>query len=464
MNTKRPFSRRRLVLGAVAATAIGALAACGRVAPTPVADQANDAPTPTAASGTGTATAAAATAPAARQLTVWYFDKASMETAIPIFERANPDVKVSFVLQPFGDMSKKYLAVLAAKQGVPDVVGLDTSMVGRFLDAGENLMVQPYDAGRLRNDFVAWKFDAPITPSGEMPAFPWDLATGVMFYRPDLFQAAKLPTDPDAVGNAIKSWEDYITAGIAVRGNNGRVAMVANEKDVFNAAFLQNGGNIVVDNKIVFPSEAAGPLELAMRAKQAGIGANVATWSERWAPAIKSGGIATLVMGAWMLGNLQNLIDPAGAGKWRIAVPPGGAFNHGGTYVQIPKLAKNKELAWAFVRSLTATAETQNAVFQKTGIVPAYKPAWDSPLYDQPIDYLGGQTAWRLLTDLAQKVKPLAYSPVDALGTDLLSAQVDAAIGGKVAPKDALAGAAAQLQERALRASDLKLELEKSAS
>ncbi len=98
MNTKRPFSRRRLVLGAVAATAIGALAACGRVAPTPVADQANDAPTPTAASGTGTATAAAATAPAARQLTVWYFDKASMETAIPIFERANPDVKVSFVL------------------------------------------------------------------------------------------------------------------------------------------------------------------------------------------------------------------------------------------------------------------------------------------------------------------------------------------------------------------------------
>ncbi len=83
--------------------------------------------------------------------------------------------------------------------------------------------------------------------------------------------------------------------------------------------------------------------------------------------------------------------------------------------------------------------------------MPAYKPAWNSPLYDQPVEYLGGQRVWRLLVDLAQQVKPLAYSPVDALGTDLMNAQVDLAIAGKVPPEQALETAARMLQERAAR-------------
>src|SRR5262249_56236015 len=124
--------------------------------------------------------------PAPEQITVWYFDKASMDTAIPLARQAQPDVRVNFVLQPFGDMSKKYLAVLAARQGGPDVIGLDTSMVGRFLDAGENPLAEPYGAGRFRYDFVAWKFNAPITSAGAMPAFPRAVAAGVMFSRPAL--------------------------------------------------------------------------------------------------------------------------------------------------------------------------------------------------------------------------------------------------------------------------------------
>ena len=79
------------------------------------------------------------------------------------------------------------------------------------------------------------------------------------------------------------------------------------------------------------------------------------------------------------------------------------------------------------------------------------------PIYDQPVAYLGGQPAFRLMVNLAQQVKPLAYSAVDALGTDLLNAQVDLAIGGKAAPDQALQTAAMQLQERAQRATDLKL-------
>ncbi|MBI2865672.1 MAG: extracellular solute-binding protein [Chloroflexi bacterium] len=394
------------------------------------------------------------------KITVWYFDKVSMETVIPMFEKAYPGVKVNFVQQPFGDMSKKYLAALAAKSGVPDVIGLDTSMVGRFLDAGENLLDSNYNAEQFRKDFIEWKFAATVAPNGEMPVFPWDVATGVMFYKPEIFAKAGLPTDPDEVSKALATWPDFIKAGEKIaKATNGESSIIANPHDVFNAAFWQNGGNIAIGNDIAFVKEGQEPLALAVKANDAAISAKVATWSERWMPALKSGKVATVVMGGWMLGNFQNLIDKDGAGKWRMARAPGGAFDNGGTYLQIPKLAKNKAAAWEFVKFLTTRAETQNAVFQKTGIVPAYTPAWNSPLYNEGVDYLGGQKAWKLLVELAQEVKPLHYSAVDSLGVDLLNAQVDAAIAGKTTPQQALQTAATQLQERAARASNIQLKL-----
>lgn len=394
------------------------------------------------------------------ELTVWYFDKTSMATVIPLFEQTHPGVRVNFVEQPFGDMSKKYLAALAARQGVPDVIGLDTSMVGQFLDAGEDLLAEPYSAGQFKDQFVEWKFDAAQTSTGQMAAIPWDVATGMMFYRPAVFRAAGLPTEPAEVASALSTWDDFVRAGQAIKtSSGGQVSIVGNEHDIFNAAFWQNGGNVVQNGSIVLVPEGLGPLRLAMQARDAGIGGNVPAWSERWAPALQDGSIATVLVGGWMLGNLETLIDPDGVGNWRVAPAPGGAFSNGGTYIQIPRLAAHKQLAWEFTRFVATDANALSAVFQKTGIVPAYKPAWNNPWYDQPVSYLGGQPAFRLMIMLAQQVKPLSYSPVDALGTDLLNAQVNLAIAGNTTPEEALRTAATQLQDRALRASDVQLEI-----
>ena len=453
------FARLSAVFSAVVGVAVLATA-CGQSVAPPARQPSASTPgtDSTTTSATSVPVSATDSATPDTELTVWYFDKVSMETVIPLFEQSHPGVKINFVEQPFGDMSKKYLAALAAKQGVPDVIGLDTSMVGQFLDAGEDLLAEPYSAGQLKNDFVTWKFNATTTSSGHMTALPWDVATGVMFYRPDVFQAAGLPSEPDQLARSLATWDDFIKAGQVIKDKTGgQTTIIGNEHDIFNAGYWQNGGTVVQDGKIVLVPEGLQPLQTAVKARAAGISGNIPAWSERWAPALQSGKIATVIMGGWMLGNLENLIDPDGAGNWRVTSAPGGAFSNGGTYIQIPQLAEHKQLAWEFTRFLATDTEALNAVFEKTGIVPAYKPAWQSPIYDQPVAYLGGQQAFRLMLNLAQQVKPLAYSAVDALGTDLLNAQVDLAIGGKAAPDQALQTAATQLQERAQRASDLNL-------
>ena len=131
----RPSCLSALVGATVLVTACGPSAAPAAQRPVPPVTSV----TSDDVSAAQTAASASDSAAQPTELTVWYFDKVSMETVIPLFEQSHPGVKVNFVEQPFGDMSKKYLAALAAKQGVPDVIGLDTSMVGQFLYAGENL-------------------------------------------------------------------------------------------------------------------------------------------------------------------------------------------------------------------------------------------------------------------------------------------------------------------------------------
>jgi ABC-type glycerol-3-phosphate transport system substrate-binding protein len=43
------------------------------------------------------------------ELTVWYFDKLSMDTVIPLFEKSHSGVTVNFVEQPFAEISARII-------------------------------------------------------------------------------------------------------------------------------------------------------------------------------------------------------------------------------------------------------------------------------------------------------------------------------------------------------------------
>jgi ABC-type glycerol-3-phosphate transport system substrate-binding protein len=99
-----------------------------------------------------------------------------------------------------------------------------------------------------------------------------------MFYRPDIFQSAGLPTDPDQVA----SWAEFVSAGTAIKATGGGLAsIVGSEHDVFNAAYWQNGGNVVRNGQIVLVPEGLEPLQLAIQARQAGIEGDVPAWSDQ---------------------------------------------------------------------------------------------------------------------------------------------------------------------------------------
>ena len=103
--------------------------------------------------------------------------------------------------------------------------------------------------------------------------------------------------------------------------------------------YWQNGGNVVQDGKIVLVPEGSAAIADRRQSQERGHRRQHSGLERALGSALQSGKIASVVMGGWMLGNLETLIDPDGAGNWRVTTAPGGAFSNGGTYIQIPQLA-----------------------------------------------------------------------------------------------------------------------------
>jgi multiple sugar transport system substrate-binding protein len=96
----------------------------------------------------------------------------------------------------------------------------------------------------------------------------------------------------------------------------------------------------------------------------------------------------------------------------------------GGSFMAIPQQSKHPDAAWDFVKYALCTAEGQNTLFKNSGIFPAYKPAWKDPLYDQPVEFYGGQKAYRLYTEIADKVPGNTVSPNERQASDIVGAEV----------------------------------------
>ncbi|MEN9934225.1 MAG: hypothetical protein RLZZ387_804, partial [Chloroflexota bacterium] len=127
---------------------------------------------------------------------------------------------------------------------------------------------------------------------------------------------------------------------------------------------------------------------------------------------------------------------------------PEGNYNWGGSFVAIPEQSKVKEQAWEFVKWATCSAEGQNVLFKQSGVFPAYKPAWQDPLYDAPVDFFGGQRTYRIWTEIADNVKAILRTPNDLQLDDIVGAELTKVLEEGKDPAQAAKDAEAEALKR----------------
>ncbi|WP_410595048.1 extracellular solute-binding protein [Amycolatopsis sp. lyj-23] len=354
-------------------------------------------------------------------LTLATFTEFGYEALIPEYERLHPNIKITHRKTGQGGPYHQELTTkLAAGSGLADVTALEEGHLSDFLDKGSKFndlsKIGPADASPDR--WLPWKYDAAKTKDGKVIGYGTDIGPLAMCYRKDLFKAAGLPDDPEAVKPLFATWDSYFQAGADYVKKSGGKAWFDSAAQNFNAMVNQlPEGYINTDDKLAVETNQ-GIKDAWTKVTDAvakGESAKLTAFSPEWNTGFKQGAFATKVCPSWMLGVIKEQAGPENANKWAVtAAFPGGGGNWGGSYLTVPTQSKHPKEAAELAAWLTAP-EQQIKAFQAKGNFPSQVKALSDPaLLSQTDAYFGNAKIGELFAEQAKKVqKPQYKGPGD---------------------------------------------------
>jgi cellobiose transport system substrate-binding protein len=268
-------------------------------------------------------------------------------------------------------------AMEAAGQGGPSIIVVDEAYISEFVSMSDSL-VNLADFGALdyQEQYLPWKWSQATNADGTVVVgLGGDVGGLALCYRQDLFGPAGLPVDRDAVSAALgDSWQDFIAFGEEYVAAMDR-PFVGNATDVYNAALTQLGtGYAYYDlNNDLDMDNIKPAFDIALEVIEAGLSANLVTYSSAWSDGLLNGDFAVVACPSWMTDYIRTVF-PANApnGQWDIADIPGAGGNWGGSFYTIPN-QDSEDLqaeAWDFLEWLIQP-EQQIKIMNETGSLPS---------------------------------------------------------------------------------------------
>jgi len=363
------------------------------------------------------------------------------------FKKANPGVEIEWLDKKGPDLPAFYQTQIVAGTP-PDIVDLqgaiwvDYAANGGLVDLTPYLQKEPDVAKRFNQDYLSgWVYQ------GKTYLLPFYVAKSLLYYNKTMFKEAELAGPPQSFGELLGFAEKMAKAE-----KTGFLTL--NFDWLYWPLFKMNGVELLSPDgkKAAFNTPPAIDALAQLAKATASGGINKISWTGRWVEpngAFASGTVGMLHahsasyffvkgQGPWI--NDQTLGAAEAPGFWSTPT------NHG---FGISKTSKNPDLAWEFIKLLTGNKwATEFSRRRKllTGTVVADQQGLEIIRKEDP---LGGQVLQTQLehTDKFTGNWPL---PFDAQLKDAFYPEVQNAVLGRKAAKDALADAERAV-ERLLR-------------
>jgi len=397
MSVTKHRLRQVAAVALVAITALGAAAACGDKSPEASSDK-----------------------PA--KLVVDTFGEFGYEGIVAQYEK-DTGIKVELrKTAQLSDYRPKLVRYLATGKGAADVVALEEGIINEFKVNPANWVdLKPY-VGDKSADYLKWKYELGKAPDGKLMGLPTDVGSLAVCYRRDLFQAANLPVDRDAVSKLWPTWDAFIETGVKYRTATGK-GMVDSVTTAASAVMFQVGGDIFydkdnqlyeADGKTLVASKSKAvkdAWDTAIKMADAKITAKTSTWSNEWSAGFKNGTFAATFCPSWMTGIIQENSGPDNKGKWDVAAVPGGSGNWGGSWLGVPTQSKYPKAAAELAAYLT-NAKSQVEAFKKSGPLPTNLQALQDPAFqDFKNDYFNGAPTGKIFGSSVANIQPVNLGP-----------------------------------------------------
>src|SRR5690606_16394726 len=131
-------------------------------------------------------------------LTISTFNEWGYDNLLTEYMELNPNIKIEHnKFAESADAKEQFQTALGAGAGLADVVGVEVDWMPLMMQYGEyfNDLSSPEVEGRWNN----WTIDQATSEDGQLFGYPTDIGPQAIAYRADLFEAAGLPGDREAV-------------------------------------------------------------------------------------------------------------------------------------------------------------------------------------------------------------------------------------------------------------------------
>ena len=369
----------------------------------------------------------------------WSFANINQKADVDVYTKAHPDVRIK--LTEVGTTTETAQALTAALAGgkVPDLVLIQADDLPKFMQSPDNFVdLTTLGAGDIKGNYLDWVMSQATTKDNKIVGVPTDVGGLAVAYRTDLFKAAGLPTDRDEVSKLWPTWDEFINVGKQYVQKTGKPFVDNTPTSVFFQAVNQGSQRYYsADRKLDYDNEQVkAAFDVTLKAFEAGISAKQGSFSSGWTAAMKKGDYAVVCSPSWMLSQMKTNA-PETDGKWDIATIPGGSGNWGGSFLAIPKRAKNAKAAWNYINEMQSP-KGQLEHFLMQGSLPTTPSVYTDPqLVGKTDPFFSNAPIGKIYTQSVVGIKPFYFGPQDGpIGTEFLNT-LTSVEQGKVSPANA---------------------------
>lgn len=349
------------------------------------------------------------------KLTVWTWDPAfniyAMEEAEKVYQEDHPDFELEIVEVPWDDLQTK-LTTIAQSQAFGELPDIFLMQNNAFQKNGLNYPDLFSDFSDSDIDFS--EFPQSVVDYSTIDdinyGVPFDAGTAITALRTDVLTEAGYTVDDFTD----ITWDEYLTIGEDVLAKTGQPLLSgqAGSADIpmmmlqsAGASLFDDEGNpTIVDNEAL---EAA--IDMYTQLVEAGVLVEVNSWDE-YIGTLVNGTVGGTINGVWIVGSIQTAEDQDGL--WGVTNLPkldtvSGATNYsanGGSSWAISSTA-DVDLASDFLAATFAgSTELYDTILPKAGAVANWIPAGDSDVYNEPIEFFGGQPIFADVVEFGPEV------------------------------------------------------------
>jgi arabinosaccharide transport system substrate-binding protein len=386
-------------------------------------------------------------------LTLWissFQDQSYYEQMADLYAKKSGK-EVSLVVEAYGfrEMPDKLGAVMRTGEGAPDLVQLDETFFGVFLNGPSPFvdLTKKMRKSKLDKNLQQQRVEV-FTYNGKTYGVPQSLSALVLYYRKDMFEQFDIQPED------ITTWEDFALVGEKLMNEQGQ-RLLALDGTMFDSLLRQKGSDLFDQNGTFLPDEEVAVSILAEFAKMAE--KQIAVLPDRGSifdPVFFSGdlemGEVLCVIGAdWYGLDLFQQFAPGMEGLWGMLPLPTWKKADGslgprtatfaGQGLMIMNSSNQQEAAWDFIEFVMTDPDANAERFLQGNSFPAYKPAWTDPriLGEQP--YFE-QSMGDLLVELAEEIPPVTVNPGRPQAIFLMKENFfPSAMYGTLSPEDTIA-------------------------